>query len=44
MSKPRTLLPPVHPVEILREDFMKPLRLTVNKLALELTRAGCPCR
>jgi addiction module HigA family antidote len=36
MSKPRTLLPPVHPGEILREDFMKPLRLTVNKLALEL--------
>src|SRR5260370_2037377 len=44
MSKPRTLLPPVHPGEILREDFMKPLRLTVNKLALELhvpaTRIG----
>src|SRR5258707_174266 len=36
MSKPRTLLPPVHPGEILREDFMKPLRLTVNKLALDL--------
>src|ERR1700736_5692478 len=44
MSKARTLLPPVHPGEILREDFMKPLRLTVNKLALELhvpaTRIG----
>ena len=44
MNKPRTLLPPVHPGEILREDFMKPLRLTVNKLALELhvpaTRIG----
>jgi addiction module HigA family antidote len=38
------LMPPVHPGEILREDFMKPLRLTVNKLALELrvpaTRIG----
>ena len=44
MSKPRTLLTPGHPGEILREDFMKPLRLTVNKLALELhvpaTRIG----
>jgi len=29
-------MPPVHPGEILREDFMKPLGLTVNKLALEL--------
>ena len=35
---------PVHPGEILREDFMKPLGLSVNKLALELhvpaTRIG----
>lgn len=34
----------MHPGEILREDFMKPLGLTVNKLALELhvaaTRIG----
>src|SRR5438128_2636121 len=39
-----TLIPPVHPGEILLEDFMKPLNLTVNKLALELhvpaTRIG----
>lgn len=44
MSKSEALLPPVHPGEILREDFMKPLRLSVNKLALELhvpaTRVG----
>ncbi len=44
MSKPRTLMPPVHPGEILREDFMKPLGLSINKLALELrvpaTRIG----
>jgi addiction module HigA family antidote len=44
MRKPSALMPPVHPGEILREDFMKPLRLTVNKLALELhvpaTRIG----
>jgi addiction module HigA family antidote len=36
MSKSEALLPPVHPGEILREDFMKPLGLTINKLALEL--------
>jgi antitoxin HigA-1 len=40
----RSLQPPVHPGEILREDFMKPLDLTVNRLALELrvpaTRIG----
>jgi len=29
-------LPPVHPGEILREDFMRPLGLSMNKLALEL--------
>jgi addiction module HigA family antidote len=44
MSKPGTLMPPVHPGEILREDFMKPLGLSINKLALELrvpaTRIG----
>src|SRR2546426_8463648 len=33
MSKPRTLMPPVHPGEILREDFMEPLGLSINKLA-----------
>ena len=40
----RQLVPPVHPGEVLREDFMNPLRLSVNKLALELhvpaTRIG----
>ncbi len=29
-------LRPVHPGEILREEFMKPLRLSMNKLALDL--------
>jgi addiction module HigA family antidote len=29
-------LRPVHPGEILREDFMVPLGLSMNKLALEL--------
>lgn len=34
-STPRKL-PPIHPGEILREDYMKPLSLTMNKLALAL--------
>jgi addiction module HigA family antidote len=29
-------LKPVHPGEILREEFMKPLGLSINKLALDL--------
>jgi len=32
----KTKLPPIHPGEILREDFLKPLGLSVNKLALDL--------
>ena len=43
-TKTEALMPPVHPGEILREDFMKPLGLTTNRLALELhvpaTRIG----
>jgi addiction module HigA family antidote len=44
MGKADRLMAPAHPGEILREDFMKPLGLSVNKLALELhvpaTRIG----
>ena len=44
MIMKKSLLPPVHPGEILREDFMKLLGLTINKLALDLrvpaTRIG----
>jgi addiction module HigA family antidote len=44
MGKANGLMAPVHPGEVLREDFMKPLGLSVNKLALELhvpaTRIG----
>ena len=44
MRRAETLMPPVHPGEILREDFMKPLGLTINRLALDLhvpaTRIG----
>ncbi len=29
-------LAPVHPGEILREEFMRPLNLSMNKLALDL--------
>jgi addiction module HigA family antidote len=29
-------LPPIHPGEILREDFMMPLGISMNKLALDL--------
>jgi antitoxin HigA-1 len=38
MTKPTNekLLPPIHPGEILREDFMQPLGLSMNKLALDL--------
>ena len=44
MKRPATLVSAVHPGEILREDFMKPHALSINKLALELhvpaTRIG----
>jgi antitoxin HigA-1 len=44
MSKSEGLQAPVHPGEVLLEDFMKPLNLTVNRIALELhvpaTRIG----
>ncbi len=44
MGKRENLMPPVHPGEVLLEDFMKPLGLSVNKLALDLhvpaTRIG----
>jgi addiction module HigA family antidote len=36
MNRSEKLMSPVHPGEILREDFMKPLRLSANRLALDL--------
>ena len=36
MSKPVDRLRPVHPGEVLREDFLNPLGLSVNALALAL--------
>ncbi|MFH1067724.1 MAG: HigA family addiction module antitoxin [bacterium] len=34
--KRKTLLPPVHPGEILAEDFMKPLKLSAYRVAKDL--------
>jgi addiction module HigA family antidote len=36
MSKSQKLLPPIHPGEILRADFMERMRLSMNRLALDL--------
>lgn len=36
MAKRERLLPPIHPGEILHADFMEPLGLSMNRLALDL--------
>jgi addiction module HigA family antidote len=36
MTNKSKRLPPIHPGEILREDFMKPLGISMNRLALDL--------
>ncbi len=36
MNRPTNLMRPVHPGEILREDFLMPLGMSVNALALAL--------
>ena len=36
MPKKKKTTPPIHPGETLREDFLKPLGLTANRLAMEL--------
>lgn len=36
MKKPKKILVPIHPGEILRADFMEPLQLSMNRLALDL--------
>ena len=36
MSRPINRMRPVHPGEILREDFLAPLEMSVNALALAL--------
>jgi antitoxin HigA-1 len=36
MVKKTRIIPPIHPGETLREDFLKPLGLSANRLAMEL--------
>jgi addiction module HigA family antidote len=36
VAKSHKLLPPIHPGEILRAEFMQPLKLSMNRLALDL--------
>ncbi len=36
MAKREKKLGPIHPGEILREDFLKPLNLSANRLALDI--------
>ena len=36
MAKFQKRLPPIHPGEILRAEFMEPLQLSMNRLALDL--------
>lgn len=36
MAKSQKLLPAIHPGEILRAEFMEPLELSMNRLALDL--------
>lgn len=36
MTKSQTRLSPIHPGEILRAEFMEPLHLSMNRLALDL--------
>ncbi len=36
MTTKQTLLEPIHPGEILLEDFMKPMGISINKLARDI--------
>jgi addiction module HigA family antidote len=36
MVRRTKVIPPIHPGETLREDFLKPLGLSANRLAMEL--------
>jgi addiction module HigA family antidote len=36
LVKKTKTMPPIHPGETLREDFLKPLGLSANRLAMEL--------
>src|SRR5437879_3459827 len=36
MNRKKRLLPPIHPGKILREDYLLPLGLSMNRLAVDL--------
>ena len=36
MAKRTTLLEPIHPGEVLREEFMQPLGISINRLSRDL--------
>jgi addiction module HigA family antidote len=36
MARKKATLPPVHPGEILREDLMRPMGISINRLARDL--------
>ena len=36
MPKPTRTLPPIHPGEILREELMRPLGLSINRVARDI--------
>jgi addiction module HigA family antidote len=36
MARKNKVIPPIHPGETLAEDFLKPLGLSANRLAIEL--------
>jgi plasmid maintenance system antidote protein VapI len=36
MARKSKATPPIHPGETLKEDFLEPLGLTANRLAIEL--------
>lgn len=36
MARKQTKLPPIHPGEVLLEDLMKPLEISINRLARDL--------
>ena len=37
MARKTKTMPPIHPGETLREDFLKPLGMTVHRMAMELS-------
>ena len=43
MAVKKKPLPPIHPGEVLMEDFLKPLGISINRLARDLRAAALPC-